>query len=51
MILDLHLHFTKNEMSEMNWVVLKLNIDYLYWAKLDRIVLMGPKLLHCSYGA
>ena len=32
----------------MNWVGLRLNIDYLYQAKQNRIVPMGPKLLHCS---
>ena len=37
-------NFTKNEMSGINWVVLKFKIDYLYWAKWNRIVLMGPQV-------
>ena len=44
-ILSWHVHFTKNVMSGINWVGLRLNIDYLYRAKWNWIILMGPKLL------
>ena len=36
----LHLHFTKNVMSGRNWVGIRLNIDYLYQAKQNKLVLM-----------